>query len=74
MIWEIDQEPVSGVMFSGQSSVTVRNKRTGQVGQAKVKYHPTVSVAGPVTEQQEYAADGYPANQPEVIDHRPKFR
>jgi hypothetical protein len=74
MIWIIDQEPVNGVMFDGQRRVRVRNKRTGLVGEAKVEYFPNCCVVGPVTEQQEYTADGDPANQPQVIDSRPKFK
>ncbi len=73
MMWTIDQQPEDGIMFRGQSTVAVRNRR-GEQGTAKVEYYPTCQVVGPVTEDVERDADGYETREPEIIDRRPTFR
>ncbi len=73
MIWTIDQQPENGIMFRGQSTVQVRNRR-GDVGEATVEYYPSVRVAGPVVEVVEVDPEGYPVREAEVIDRRPTFK
>lgn len=74
MIWTIDQEPVDGVMFRGQGSVRVKNRR-GETGRATVQYSPFVGVVGPVVAE-DYQRDdrGRAIDEPAVIDRRPTFR
>lgn len=73
MIWTINQEPVNGVMFRGQSTVVVKN-RHGAVGKARVEYSPTCRVVGPVLDCPETDAEGSPIREPQVLDSRPIFR
>jgi hypothetical protein len=73
MVWTIDQEPRDGIMFRGQSTVRVRNRK-GEVGMASVEYYPTCRVVGPVTELVEGDPSGYPVREAGVIDRRPTFR
>jgi len=72
MKWTIDQEPVNGIMFRGQSTVRVRNRKGG-VGMASVQYQPVCRVVGPVVEVVETDDEGYPKREAEVIDSRPTF-
>ena len=67
MIWTIDQEPENGIMFRGQSTVRVKNRR-GETGEARVEYYPVCRVVGPVMD----VADT--GREAEVIDSRPTFR
>jgi hypothetical protein len=72
MVWTIDQEPRDGIMFRGQGTVKVRNRK-GEVGMASVEYHPTVRVVGPVVEpDSEWKSD--PTRGDYVLDRRPTFR
>jgi len=73
MIWTIDREPENGIMFRGQGTVRVRNRR-GEIGRARVQYSPWCGVVGPVVEDVEEDEEGYPLREAEVIDRRPTFR
>jgi hypothetical protein len=73
MIWTIDQQPEDGIMFRGQGTVRVKNRR-GETGRATVQYSPVVQVVGPVVEDVERDPEGYQMSEPEVIDRRPTFR
>ena len=56
-------EPINGIMFQGQSSVAVYNRRKGWMAQARVQYYPMVQVLGPVSDPE----------TGEVLDTRPVF-
>jgi hypothetical protein len=73
MIWTIDQEPANGIMFRGQGTVSVKNRR-GETGVAKVEYFPVCRVVGPVVTEVGRDDEGYPTEEAEVIDRRPTFR
>lgn len=73
MIWTIDQEPENDIMFRGQGTARVKNRR-GEVGKAKVQYYPCCQVVGPVYEAVETDDEGGEIREPEVIDRRPTFR
>ncbi len=73
MIWTIDKEPVDGIMFRGESSVRVTNRR-GETGRASVQYQPYCGAVGPVVEDVETDEEGFPLREAQVIDRRPTFR
>ncbi len=72
MKWTIDQQPENGIMFRGQSTVRVINRR-GETGIASVQYYPACAVVGPVRELVPTDRHGYPTREAEIMDSRPTF-